>query len=218
MKVFLHPPRSLPLWFMWWLLLYPAALLHAGHGFVTAFGDIEWLPDPGRTPDSAWYALENVKEKSQLFLARDPETKLQLCLSFAKKKLAELEAMIKSNQSQAAQTAVVWYQTYLAQAKAVLDEQAASPQKEALAERAATALLEQQYILATIYPDLPFRTRQIVLTTAAAAGAQYQEVVKLLPAKKKGAFFFKEEEVRWSLQMAARADEEEESQAEAGQQ
>ncbi len=207
--------RSSHLLLVLWYVLCLAAPLDAGHGFVTAFGDIEWLPDPGRTPDSAWYALEIVKEKGQLLLTRYPETKLHLCLSFAKKKLAELEAMLKGDQSQAAQIAAAWYQAYLTQAKTVLDEQTALPQKEALAERAATALLEHQYILATIYPDLPAQNRQIVLTTAAAAGALYQEVIKLLSTKKKGAFFFKEEEVRWSLQMAARADEE--SQAEAVQ-
>jgi hypothetical protein len=37
----------------------------------------------------------------------------------------------------------------------------------------------------------------------------YQEVIRELPPKKKGSLFFKEEEVRWSVQMAARADEEE---------
>jgi hypothetical protein len=160
-----------------------------------------------------WYGLETAKEKGRLWLARDPETKLHLCLSFAKKKLAELEAMIKHDQSAAARTASLAYQTYLEQAKVVLDGQLTPTQKETLAEQAATALLEHQYILATIYPDLPFKTRQIVLLTAAAAGAQYQAIGKLLPAKKKGAFFFKDEEVRWSLQMAERADEE--SQAEA---
>ena len=30
----------------------------AGHGLMNAFSDIAWLPDPGRTPDQADYALD----------------------------------------------------------------------------------------------------------------------------------------------------------------
>src|SRR5262245_56449498 len=42
----------------------------AGHGFASAFGTMEWLPEPGRTPDSAWYRLDAVREESQLLLSR----------------------------------------------------------------------------------------------------------------------------------------------------
>lgn len=198
---------------MLWFSLLTASPAFAGHGFMSAFGNIEWLPDPGRTPDSAWYTLDAVKEEGKLLVTRDPATKLHLCLSFAKEKLAELEAMVKIEQRQAAQTAADRYQIYLKRAKELLDSQAEQAQKETLAESAATALLEHQYILATIYPDLPVNARQILLQTAAAAGAAYQEVSKLLPARKKGALFFKEEEVRWSLQMAARTDEESQTEA-----
>ncbi len=200
-----------------WLSLLTALPAFAGHGFMSAFGNIEWLPDPGRTPDSAWYTLDAIEEEGKLLVTRDPATKLQLYLSFAKKKLAELEAMVKIEQQQAAQTAADRYQTYLKRVKELLDSQNEQAQQETLAESAATALLEHQYILATIYPDLPPKSRQILLQTATVAGAQYQEVIKLLPAKKKGALFFKEEEVRWSLQMAARADEESQVEATAGQ-
>jgi hypothetical protein len=97
---------------------------------------------------------------------------------------------------------------YLERAKQLVTEITAAAAKEAVVEAMTNALLEQQYILSVIYPDLPAATRQVVLTTAHMAGRQYQDIVKFLPAKKKGALFFKEEEVRWSLQMAERADEE----------
>jgi hypothetical protein len=182
----------------------------AGHGFVTAFGNIEWLPEPGRTPDSAFYKLDALQEEGKLLFARDPEAKLRLCLTFAREKLAELEAMVKANNNEAARTAAEWHQTYLKRAKALLNEQTDQSKKEVFVESAANALLEQQYILSVDYPDLPAQSRQMVLQVATDIGKQYQDVVKLLPAKKKGALFFKEEEVRWSLQMAERADEESE--------
>ena len=65
-----------------WLPLLTAIPAFAGHGFMSAFGNIEWLPDPGRTPDSAWYTLDAVAEEGKLLVTRDPATKLQLYLSF----------------------------------------------------------------------------------------------------------------------------------------
>lgn len=197
-------------WGLFVLLLLPGPTL-AGHGFLTAFGNIEWLPEPGRTPDSATYKLDAVQEEAKVLLARDPAAKLQLYLAFTREKLAELEAMVKGENAQAAQTAVERYRVYLDRARTLVAEQNEAGQKEALAETAATALLEHQYILSVIYPDLtsvPKVSRQILLTTATMIGERYKEIAALMPAKKKGALFFKEEEVRWSLQMAERADEE----------
>jgi hypothetical protein len=180
----------------------------AGHGFMSAFGNIEWLPEPGRTPDSAWYKLDAIQEEGKLLLAGDSAEKTQLCLAFAREKLAELEVMIKAENAQATQIAADQYQAYISRAKTLIDEQPEQAKKEALAENLVNALLEHRYILSVDYPDLPASTRALILKVAADAGEQYQEVVKLLPTKKKGALFFKEEEVRWSLQMAERADEE----------
>jgi hypothetical protein len=199
-----------------WLLLLISILstpAFAGHGFMTAFGNIEWLPEPGRTPDSAWYKLDALQEEGKLLLAGGSAEKLELCLSFAREKLAELEAMIKAENAQAAQVAADQYQAYISRAKALLNERTDQAKKETLAENMVNALLEHRYILSVDYPDLPSSTRALILKVAADAGEQYQEVVKLLPTKKKGALFFKEEEVRWSLQMAERADEESEEES-----
>lgn len=188
------------------LLLVPEATF-AGHGFMSAFGNIEWLPEPGRTPDSSWYSLEAWQEEGKLLLARDPEAKTRLCLSFARKKLAELEAMVKAENAAAAEIAAGRYQAYVDRAQRIINESTEPATKEALAEIMATALLEHQYILSVIYEELPAGTRAVVPRVIATAQARYQDITKLLPPKKKGALFFKEEEVRWSVQMATRADE-----------
>lgn len=198
-------------WLLLFLFIYPTPTL-AGHGFMSAFGNIEWLPEPGRTPDSVWYRLDAVQEEGQLFLASDSAGKVQLCLSFAREKLAELEAMIKGENAQAAQIAAAQYHAYLIRAKTLIEEQSDQARKEALAENLANALLEHCYILSVDYPELPAATRAQILKVAAEASEQYQEIVSLLSPKKKGALFFKEEEVRWSLQMAERADEADEQQ------
>ena len=180
------------------------SLARAGHGFASAFGNIEWLPDPGRSPDSVLYRLDAIREESQLLLARTTTDKVRLCLTFAREKLAETEAMARVENPIAAATAAERYQSYLERTKQLVSNEVAD--KESLAEQFATALLEHQYILSVIYPELPVSTRAGVLQAITTAHEQYQEVAKLLPPKKKGALFFKEEEVRWSVDMATRAD------------
>ena len=177
----------------------------AGHGFASAFGNIEWLPAPGRTPDSALYRLDAVQEESQLLLTRTPTDKVRLYLTFTREKLAEVEAMIKAENAVAAATAAERYTEYLDRAKGLVSSD--TNETEALAETLATALLEHQYILSVIYTELPVSTRAVALQTITAAHERYQEVAKRLSPKKKGALFFKEEEVRWSVDMATRVDE-----------
>jgi len=189
------------------LLLLAATPTFAGHGFVSAFGNIEWLPEPGRTPDGSWYQLDAWQEEGQLLLARGAKEKTRLCLVFAREKLAEVEAMVKAENVPAAEVAAGQYRTYLDRAQSLIAADTEPTTKEALAEMMATALLEHQYILSVIYEELPAATRLIVPQVIAVAQEHYQGITKLLPAKKKGALFFKEEEVRWSVEMATRADE-----------
>ena len=188
------------------LLLVPGVAF-AGHGFMSAFGNIEWLPEPGRTPDSPWYRLDAWQEEGKLLLVRDPEAKVRLCLTFAREKLAELEAMVRAENAPAAETAADRYREYIDRARHLISEGTEATTKESLTEVTANALLEHQYILSVIYEDLPASTRAVVLRVIATAQERYQDITKLLPPKKKGALFFKEEEVRWSVQMATRADE-----------
>jgi hypothetical protein len=190
-----------------YFLFLVAGTALAGHGFMSAFGNIEWLPEPGRTPDSPWYRLDAWQEEGKLLLARDPEAKTRLCLSFARKKLAELEAMVKAENAPAAEIAADRYREYLDRTEQIVTTRTETTAKEALAEVMANALLEHQYILSVIYEELPASIRAVVPRVIAAAQERYQDITKLLPPKKKGALFFKEEEVRWSVQMAMRADE-----------
>jgi len=130
---------------------------------------------------------------------------MRLYLTFTREKLAEVEAMVKAENSAAAATAAERYTAYLDRAEEVVKND--TGETEVLAEMLASALLEHQYILSVIYAELPVSTRSVVRQTITTAHERYQAVAKLLSPKKKGAFFFKEEEVRWSVDMATRADE-----------
>lgn len=203
-----YQPGLARLVYFFCFLLFASVPALAGHGFMTAFGNIEWLPEPGRTPDRAWYRVDGWEEESRLFLARTPAEKVRLCLAYAREKLAELEAMVKAENAPAAQTAATHYQLYIDRARHITADETEPTVKESLAEVMANALLEHQYILSVIYEELPASTRAgVVPQVITIAQERYQDIAGLLPPKKKGALFFKEEEVRWSIQMATRADE-----------
>lgn len=183
----------------------------AGHGFVTTFGDIEWLPEPGRTPDTVGYQLDSWSEAGQLWLATTARQVVDLSLGFAREKLAEAEAMLTVQDIAAARVALEHYWYYIDRAEQVLPQIADGQDEDtiALVEALTTHLLEHQYILTIIHADLSVESRSILREVFTTAQQRYPRIADRLPRKKRGALFFKEEEVRWSVEMAIRADEEE---------
>ena len=182
----------------------------AGHGFVTTFGDIEWLPEPGRTPDTVGYQLDSWSEAGQLWLATTARQVVDLSLGFAREKLAEAEAMLTVQDIAAARVALEHYWYYIDRAEQALPQAADGQDEEtiALVETLTTHLLEHQYILTIIHTDLSVESRDILREVFTTAQQRYPRIADRLPRKKRGALFFKEEEVRWSVEMAIREDEE----------
>ncbi len=187
------------------LVSSPAA---AGHGFVTTFGGIEWLPDPGRTPDTVGYQLDSWSEAGQLLLATTARQVVDLSLSFAREKLAEAEAMLTAQDTAAARVALERYWYYIDQAERALPQGADRQDEDviALIETLSIHLLEHQYILTIIHPDLSVESRDILRGVFMTAQQRYPRIADRLPRKKRGALFFKEEEVRWSVDMALREE------------
>ncbi len=173
----------------------------AGHGFVTTFGDIEWLPEPGRTPDTVGYQLDSWSEAGQLWLATTAQQVVDLSLGFAREKLAEVEAMLTVQDTDAAQVALEHYWYYIDRAEQALPQAADGQDEDAIAlvEALTTHLLEHQYILTIIHTDLSVESRSILREVFTTAQQRYPRIADRLPRKKRGALFFKEEEVRWSV-------------------
>ena len=192
-------------------LLFISSPAVAGHGFVTTFGDIEWLPEPGRTPDMVGYQLDSWSEAGQLWLATTARQTVELSLGFAREKLAEAEAMLTVQDIAAARVALEQYWYYIDRAEQALPQAADGQDEEtsALVETLTIHLLEHQYILTIIHTDLSVESRGILREVFTTAQSRYPRIADRLPRKKRGALFFKEEEVRWSVEMAIRADEEE---------
>ena len=192
-------------------LLFISSPAGAGHGFVTTFGDIEWLPEPGRTPDTVGYQFDSWSEVGQLWLATTAQQVVALSLGFAREKLAEAEAMLTVQDIAAARVALEQYWYYIDWAEQALPqaEDVQNEETSALVETLTIHLLEHQYILTIIHTDLSVESRGILREVFTTAQSRYPRIADRLPRKKRGALFFKEEEVRWSVEMAIRADEEE---------
>ena len=181
-------------------------LTSAGHGLMNAFGDIEWLPSPGRTPDQWSYPLDAWQERMQLALAPAGAARVTRCLRIAREKIAEAEAMVKREQAAATAVASRAYGDALARTVASI-AQAAASERPRLREQLAKALLEHQYIVSVDYLDLPRASRPALAAIIDDASRHYAAVRALLPPAVVAAAFFREEEVRWSWEMAQRADQ-----------
>lgn len=181
-------------------------LASAGHGLMNAFGDIEWLPSPGRTPDQWSYPLDAWQEQMQITLAPAGAERVTRCLRIAREKIAEAEAMVKREQVAATAVASRAYGDALARTVASI-AQAAAGERPRLREQLAKALLEHQYIVSVDYLDLPRASRTALAAIVDDASRHYAAVRALLPSAVVAAAFFREEEVRWSWEMAQRADQ-----------
>lgn len=177
----------------------------AGHGFMNAFNDVEWLPHPGLTPDVVGYRLDTAMEALRLALAGDVDEVFALSLEFAAEKLAEIDLMVRRQRPHAAGAALAAYRGYLQRARETLAADAGSADAPRL-RRLAVALLEHQYLLAVDYLDLPRDARPVLGDAAGAAAALYGELRGRMARAERDALFFREEEVRWSWEMARQAD------------
>jgi hypothetical protein len=178
----------------------PAA---AGHGMVTSFAAIEWLPEPGRTPDEVLYFLDGWKEARELGAAGTPQETVDVSLRIAREKLAELEAMVRARNGPGAEIAASRYRALVAGALGALRAEAdARPEGNETAKLARSlcqALLEHRYIVSVDYETLPEESRGVLVGVAEEADAAYRTAAPHLAKKERDPFSFKENEVRWSL-------------------
>lgn len=181
--------------------------VHAGHGFMNAFADVEWLPDPGYTPDQAVYPLDRMGEQTELALVDSGDDAMARCLEFAREKLAEASAMIKAGDADSASLAVRLYDDYIGRAAASVEVEPVL-EVSRRRQRYVNALLEHVYIMSVDYLDMPLGIRRTALSPLFATAMQHFEAQRAMLSKgEQDALFFKEEEIRWSLEMTDRADE-----------
>jgi len=177
----------------------------AGHGLMSAFGDVERLPNPGRTPDQIAYVFDRWEEHARLALASTATARYILSLQFAREKLAEIESLVRRNIIVSTHVAIAAYTEYIgiaAREIATLDKQT----QRNFDQQYAIALLEHQYVMSVNYLDLPRDSRRLISEVIDAASAQYELISPRLDDAFKATLFFKLDEVRWSWEVAQQAD------------
>jgi len=188
------------------MLMVLARPAGAGHGFMNSFADVEWLPDPGCTPDRYCYVFDTFAERCGVFFARFGDDSLEPILRYAREKLAETSAMLKANDPAAATVALERYLALAATGEAALDD-ADSAQIPDARQRYMLAVLEHVYIMSVDYVDLPLDVRRTVLVPFFdGAMEHFASVRAALGETEQKALFFREEEIRWSLEMTEQAD------------
>lgn len=186
-------------------VLLPAGPAGAGHGMSSSFATIEWLPEPGRTPDQLLYFLDAWSEARALAAARSPRETVEASLRIAREKLAELEAMVQAKNGSAAKIAADRYRVLVGRAE---DAARAAPGADAqtLARTLCQALLEHQYILSVDYETLPSPERAVLADVTVIADAAYQAAAARLARQDREPLRFKENEVRWSVRAGMATD------------
>jgi Domain of unknown function (DUF5667) len=188
---------------VFWVCLMMQA--QAGHGLMNSFAGIEWLPPVSITPADRTYRVARWWEEIRLALATTPAEKFSLTLAFARKRLAEIEGLIRADNPTAARPAITAYASHLTQASALLASGDATEHEKQLLSFA-NVLLEHQYIVSTDYLDLPRESRGVLAETIKLAAKHYTDAKAQLPRRTRDSLFFKEEEVRWSWEQALGAD------------
>ncbi len=118
------------------LILTAVFVLSLSSGVAMAATSSDSLPNPGLTPDSPFYFLEEWMDSISMFFSFSKDAKAQKALSIANEKLAEAKAMAEKGNQKAASVAEKDYEKYM--------DEATQDATEAKAEGKAKALEQIQ--------------------------------------------------------------------------
>ncbi len=137
------------------------------------FAQDEPLPDPGITPDSPFYFLDNFGKNLGLLFAFEPDAKTKKALEYAGERLAEAQAMATQNKSQALERAAAGYDKFLLMAILKAEEARQQGIPEDLSERVALVTSKHISVLDTVadaFPEtVPEQARQAISHAKEAA-------------------------------------------------
>jgi len=124
------------------------------------------LPDPGITPDSPFYFLDNLGKNMGLFLAFGPEAKAQKAVEYAGERLAEAQAMAAKGKANGVEQAANGYDKFVAMAAEKAEEarqKGASDNISGIVASATTKHLSALDEVAERFPDaVPEQARQAI--------------------------------------------------------
>ncbi len=121
----------------------------------TAYAQDEELPDPGITPDSPFYFLDNLGKKLGLIFAFDDEAKVKKALEYAEERLAEAQAMALKNKLEEMTQAAGEYEQFMAMVNERMQAAVQNNASSNVSERVALAAQKHTAVMDRVRDRVP---------------------------------------------------------------
>ena len=140
----------------------------------------EELPDPGITPDSPFYFLDNWGKQIGLLLAFGPEAKAQKALEYAEERLAEANAMALKNRIRETERAADSYNGFLAMVRERAEEAKQQGVSENISEKLALATSKHLAVFDRIKDTAPEQAKESIVRAREASINGQQNALRAL--------------------------------------
>ncbi|MFC1915969.1 DUF5667 domain-containing protein [Chloroflexota bacterium] len=150
----------------------------------TAYAQDEELPDPGITPDSPFYFLDNWGKRIGLVFAFGPEAKARKALEYAEERLAEVQAMALKNRIREMERAADSYNGYLAMIRERVEETRQRGVSENISEKVALATSKHLTVLDRVKDTVPEQAREAIVKAREVSINGQQNALRSLTRKR----------------------------------
>ncbi|MGI5827693.1 MAG: DUF5667 domain-containing protein [Patescibacteria group bacterium] len=139
------------------------------------------LPYPGILPDHPLYCIKMLRDKINLWLAKDPERQYELLLLYADKRLGAGQALIFGNQQTLGTTTITKAEKYLLRAESqlhqVIDKQGNNFDQEASKKRLVNTYQKHQEIISELKGKVSDREKRVLEETSLAVKNRFEETL-----------------------------------------
>ncbi len=146
----------------------------------TAYAQEEELPNPGITPDSPFYFLDNWGKNIGLFFAFGPEAKARKALEYAEERLAEAQAMAVRNRLREVTQASDDYDKFMTMVAERLEEARQRGLTDNVSEVVALAAKKHLSALDRVKDQVPKETKEAIIRAKEASINRQQIVLRAL--------------------------------------
>jgi len=164
-----------------WLILLSTVIIGSLFLGGTAYAQgEEELPDPGITPDSPFYFLDNWGKQIGLAFAFGPEAKAKKALEYAEERLAEAQAMAIKNRVREMERAADSYNGFLTIVAERAEEARQQGVSDTISEKVALATSKHLSVLDRVEEIVPEQAREAIVRAKEASINGQQNALRAL--------------------------------------
>jgi len=163
------------------LILLSAVIISSLFLGGTAYAqEEEELPDPGITPDSPFYFLDNWGKQIGLAFAFGPEAKAKKALEYAEERLAEAQAMAVKNRIREVEQAANGYTEFLTIVAERAEEARQQGVSDTISEKVALATSKHLSVLDRVKGTVPEQAGEAIARAKEASINEQQNALRAL--------------------------------------